>query len=842
MTDRRKWTLGFVTALALAASAADAASPAGPTKGSESAPSFADTLPPGTLIHSSPADALRPDPDTGERTFTCPPGSFPESETNCGNPSDTINGGCNSALQNFSSIFCGATICGTTRFDGAVRDTDWYQFALGSTRQVTLTLSAEFKAIFGFIAGTNGVANCSLATGISPFALVLPNQTGEVTLCLGPGTWWVFVAPDFAQGNLACGTKYWLKMTCATPCPMGACCTPGNNCVETAGPAACVAIAGHYQGDQTFCNFGGCQPPPNDNCANAPTVTCNSTVFADTRNATIEPQEQPPTCAGAAGVGSVWYRIAGTGGPLGVTTCDTANIDLIAKDSILAVYREITGCGDRVLIACNDDAGCGPQLRHSRVCFDSVTNATYLIQVLPYNDLNRGVFKVDIECACTSTIAGACCQANGACSSVTQQACVTLGGSYKGDGTVCAAVGCPNIPVPPNDECGASAPTVTIPGSIVGYTLFAFPDADPSLPSCGPAPTGPGVWYRVVGNGKQLTASLCGSPLDFDARMLVFCGDCTTDSLVCVAGNDNGQTACALAPEASWCSESGRVYSILITSGAGSSGNFTLTMSTAANPCTTPAFCAQSCTVAYPPGAVSENEPECESFYTDNTNGGCAAPGMPKGNIACGQTVSGKSGSFTSGLTSLGRDTDWFRFTLNQRSVVTWSVRAEFLAQALILNDDCGDIQLFASATGNACQDIVATATLDPGAYNVFVSPQFFGDTTCGVKWYGTLSCAPTSDNGACCLSRCSCIETTEFDCLFTQFGLHFAGPGTACQQTNCNPCPADITLDGEVNTADLIQFLGSFGQDLRGDFNCSGFTDTADLTFFLARFGSTCP
>lgn len=781
--------------------------------------------------------------DQGERVFNCPQGSFPESETNCGSPNDTINGGCGSALPIFGSILCNATICGTSRYDGAVRDTDWYQFSLNSQRQVTVRLSSEFKCVFGLVSGTNGVPNCNLATGVSPFAVTLPNETKEVTACLGPGTWWIFVGPDTNQPPFNCGQKYWVKLECVSPCPVGACCFTNGNCVETNGPGPCVGQGGRYQGDDTFCGFGGCNPPTNDSCANAPTITCNSTVFADTRNATLEPNEPIAACAPGSLAGSVWFRIEGTGSRLGVTTCDTQSIDPNAKDSVIAVYREINGCEDPLFITCNDDASCGPQLRHSRVCFNTTPGAKYLIQVLPFNEFNRGVYKVDVECVCTEApTTGACCTANGNCTSISQSGCETLQGFYKGDGTLCAQAACPNLPPPPNDECDAGTPVLNVPGSMNGYTMFGFPDADSSLQACGPTPSGPGVWYRVIGNGKEITASLCGSALNFDAYILVFCGDCATQTLVCAAGNDNGDSSCGLAPQVMWCSQLNRTYSVLVAAGSGDSGSFTITTSTSTTTCANPASCVQNCQVPPPPGSISENEPTCGTGYLDSTNGGCGLPNTPKGTIACGQTVHGTSGSYPNSLTTLARDTDWFRFTITQQSVVTWTVNAEFLAQALILNDNCADQQVYAIAQGNACQNIAATATLEPGTYNVFVSPQFFGDTTCGTRWKGTLTCSAAAGNGACCLSRCSCIVTSENDCLFNQFGIYFAGPGTTCAQTNCNPCPADITADGVVNTADLVRFLGAFGHDLRGDFNCSGTTDTADLVFFLARFGMVCP
>ncbi|MFM9956720.1 MAG: FG-GAP-like repeat-containing protein [Phycisphaerales bacterium] len=62
-------------------------------------------------------------------------------------------------------------------------------------------------------------------------------------------------------------------------------------------------------------------------------------------------------------------------------------------------------------------------------------------------------------------------------------------------------------------------------------------------------------------------------------------------------------------------------------------------------------------------------------------------------------------------------------------------------------------------------------------------------------------------------------------------------------------PCIADLTVDGVVNTADLLRFLGAFGRPatpgttaFRADFNHDGFVTTSDLIKFLGRFGVPCP
>lgn len=62
-------------------------------------------------------------------------------------------------------------------------------------------------------------------------------------------------------------------------------------------------------------------------------------------------------------------------------------------------------------------------------------------------------------------------------------------------------------------------------------------------------------------------------------------------------------------------------------------------------------------------------------------------------------------------------------------------------------------------------------------------------------------------------------------------------------------PCPGDMNDDRAVNTADLVFFLGRFGQPAPpgslgavADLNGDGLVNTLDLTRFLGRFGQPCP
>lgn len=169
---------------------------------------------------------------------TCPPGSTDENEPICGpDYDDTYNGGCNSTVPIFQPIACEETICGETGTftfgtDG-YRDTDWFQFTLTATSDVTFTAYGEFPILIGM--SPEDLANCdtlpSLETATAAYC-----ETATVTMyTLVPGNYWVIVLPQVFEG-ITCGTPYVATLTCApaaptptptvTPPPAG----PGDTC------------------------------------------------------------------------------------------------------------------------------------------------------------------------------------------------------------------------------------------------------------------------------------------------------------------------------------------------------------------------------------------------------------------------------------------------------------------------------------------------------------------------------------------------------------------------------------------------------------------------------------
>jgi hypothetical protein len=79
--------------------------------------------------------------------------------------------------------------------------------------------------------------------------------------------------------------------------------------------------------------------------------------------------------------------------------------------------------------------------------------------------------------------------------------------------------------------------------------------------SCGvTAEDGPGVWYRLLGTGRSLTASTCLTSDDVSTRITVFDGDCST--LGCVEVSDAG---CGTQHHSvAWMAETGREYYLFV--------------------------------------------------------------------------------------------------------------------------------------------------------------------------------------------------------------------------------------------------------------------------------------
>ncbi len=127
--------------------------------------------------------------------------------------------------------------------------------------------------------------------------------------------------------------------------------------------------------------------------------------------------------------------------------------------------------------------------------------------------------------------------------------------------------------------------------------------------------------------------------------------------------------------------------------------------------------------VSCPPGSTAEIEP-CGA----DLNGGCnmATPAFEP--ITLGQTKCG-----TSWCDGSERDTDWYTFTLAQKTRVTYAAKAEFPLLIGFISAPCPAVSYINYLYGPADTTISITSVLDPGTYYAWIGPAGWGTTIqCG--------------------------------------------------------------------------------------------------------------
>jgi hypothetical protein len=299
------------------------------------------------------------------------------------------------------------------------------------------------------------------------------------------------------------------------PVPSGRCCAPNGTC-STQTAAACATAGGNYGGDGTTCVGFTCPVlPANDNCAGAITVG-NGQTIGDNTNATTSAGVPGGDCifGGAVNVtDDLWYTYTATcTGRLTVDLCATGGS---LTDTTLQLF---TGaCGSLTEVACDDDS-CGD--------LDNLLSA-----IIDFDVTAGQVFKIRVG---------------------------TWGGNPNGgNGPFVLTIGCV---VPSDDFCQDATPINSLPATIVGNLATATPDGTP----CGAVGAGIGRWYTVSSvTQRNLTASICDSPLGlWDGAISVFCGN-NCDGLVCVAADAGDFCAFNPAP-VTWCAAAGQTYWILV--------------------------------------------------------------------------------------------------------------------------------------------------------------------------------------------------------------------------------------------------------------------------------------
>ncbi len=129
----------------------------------------------------------------------------------------------------------------------------------------------------------------------------------------------------------------------------------------------------------------------------------------------------------------------------------------------------------------------------------------------------------------------------------------------------------------PNDAC-SGAQVVTCGSTISGSTVGAASDSGVGTCAVGGGGTpGNGVWYKLVGNGAQVTASLCGS--SYDTKLHVYTGTC--GSLTCLTSSDD---FCGTQSQVVFNANLGTDYYILVNGFGSATGSFSMSLTCLCGP------------------------------------------------------------------------------------------------------------------------------------------------------------------------------------------------------------------------------------------------------------------
>lgn len=294
-------------------------------------------------------------------------------------------------------------------------------------------------------------------------------------------------------------------------------------------------------------------------CATAVSITpdgaCSAAITMS--DATIETVGTPAPSCSAAILREYWYSFTISGGPKNVTIVGTASNRNL-------VLQALSGsCGTLTQIGCID-ANTTAGAQTETLLLNNVANGTYYIRVGNTTNSNMSLTSI-----CITTVAAA----------------------------------------PINDQC-TGAITATCGNTYTGNTSSATSTNDPTG-TCGTDAGTPGVWYKFVGNGSDVTASLCAS--SFDTKINVYSGSC--GSYTCIGGNDDG---CGSQSTYTFTSVNATTYYIFVGGYSGATGAYSLTLT-----CCTPSVpgCATSPSIANGATGISTCAPVLS--WTAPANSGC---------------------------------------------------------------------------------------------------------------------------------------------------------------------------------------------------------------------------
>ncbi len=287
-----------------------------------------------------------------------------------------------------------------------------------------------------------------------------------------------------------------------------------------------------------------CLPPDSDLCTMA-TPIIEGTFSFDTTLATLDAADLA-SCGAVAP--DVWFAYTATCSGLATVRTTSFNGLSGGTDTIVEV---LDACGGNVL-ACDDDAGAG-LLSHTD--FNALIGGIYLIRVSGWGNGASHVGTGTLVVSCLSGTPEDCLDGidndfDGLIDCLDRIDCppgippcienCDDAVDNDGDGLIDCAdwTDCPigTFPcmTPFNDDC-SNPIAINCGDLIVADTTLANPE---TLGVCGTSDGAAGVlWYQFTGNGDYVTFSTCSMLAQFDTRIRIWEGTCST--LQCVAGNDD---------------------------------------------------------------------------------------------------------------------------------------------------------------------------------------------------------------------------------------------------------------------------------------------------------------
>lgn len=243
--------------------------------------------------------------DLETQTFTieCPcdynPLFFTVESESCGGD---LNGGCNSTPAAYEPIACGQIMTGTLWADAGNRDTDWFQLVVTQATTIEVEFGGDMPMNAILVDNCTGLN--ALAEATSPSC-----DIASLSYTAAPGTYLLVVLPTAFNGY-ACST--------------------GQNDYDL------------------YVNY--CNPPANDNCAGAISLTVGSSC-SYTNGTGNGATESLPACVNAdpgTANDDVWFSF--------VPSSSEVNIDVQGSSGYDAVFEVYSGsCGALSSLGCVDD-------------------------------------------------------------------------------------------------------------------------------------------------------------------------------------------------------------------------------------------------------------------------------------------------------------------------------------------------------------------------------------------------------------------------------------------------------------------------------------------------------